>query len=258
MKRSTLIISTLIVAVAICKSASAQKSEIVTDRPDQSNTPLLVPQGALQIEMGVLAERESASGFRQMNYTYNTTLLKYGINEHFEVRFNAGYLGTRKALSEEVTRKGLGPIALGMKIKLADAKGVWPQAALIGSINLPTGASEYSASHSASDLTIACAHGLTERWSLTYNGGVKWDGESPQTTFLYTLSFGYMATKKLNVFIEQYGFSTEGRPADHRIDGGITYKLTPTFQIDMSSGLGLSNNSPDYFISTGLSSRLFK
>jgi hypothetical protein len=244
--------------LSVFDSAHSQKAEIVTDRPDQSNTPLLIPQGALQIEMGVLMEKENASGIRQTNYTYNTSLLKYGINEHFEVRFNAGYLGTRQSLNEEVTEKGLGPIALGMKIKLADAKGAWPQAALIGNINLPTGAPKYKPSHTATDLTISCAHDLTERWSLTYNGGMKWNGESLETTFLYTASFGLVVTKKLNLFLETYGFSTKGMSADNRLDGGITYKVLPTFQIDLSSGLGLSNSSPDYFISSGISYRLFK
>jgi hypothetical protein len=119
MKRSIILLTSMVlVMVAIYKSAYSQKPEIVTDRPDQSNTPSLVPQGALQIETGVLAEKENIRSAHQMNYTYNTSLLKYGINEHFEVRFNAGYLGTRNKFSEVATRKGLGPIALGMKINI--------------------------------------------------------------------------------------------------------------------------------------------
>jgi hypothetical protein len=258
MKGNKVFFSAMIALMSLAKPAHAQKPELVTDRPDQSNTPLLVPKGALQIETGFLAEQANSAAFRQTNYTYNSSLLKYGINENFEFRFNTVYEGTRTIKSDVVNTSGMGPMSVGMKIKLAEASGVWPQAAVITNINLKTGSNEFAPSYTATDITLSCAHTLTDRLSLTYNTGVKWNGDSPEATFLYTLSFGYAFNSKLAVFGESYGFFPEAHIADHRLDAGLTYKIAPMVQYDISSGLGLSKNSPNYFISTGLTLRLFK
>jgi hypothetical protein len=234
----------------------AQVPEINTDRPDQSNTPLLIPKGALQIETGFMVESENSTTATKRNYTYNNTLLKYGINEHFEMRFNALYLGTSTS-SDITTARGLGPVSIGMKIKLADERGIWPQTSIISHVNLRSGDTKFKPSYTSNDMTLACAHKINERLSVTYNAGVKWDGESPVATSLYALSFAFNITGKLSAFAESYGFFPEKSKSEHRMDAGITYKINPLFQWDFSAGLGLSENSPDNFISTGLSIRLF-
>lgn len=57
------------------------------------------------------------------------------------------------------------------------------------------------------------------------------------------------------------GFSYERLKADYpnndlRADFGFTYLVRPNLQLDLSSGLGFSKISPDFFISTGLSWRI--
>jgi len=99
---------------------------------------------------------------------------------------------------------------------------------------------------------------LSDRWSLSYNLGAKWNGESPEAIFLYTLSLGYSFTNKFAAFLESYSFFPEETKADNRFDGGFTYKITPVIQFDVSGGMGLSDNAPDYFLSTGASVRMFK
>jgi hypothetical protein len=242
--------------LCICLRAAAQVPEISTDRPDQSNTPVLIPKRALQIETGFMVENDNTPTTTKRNYTYNSTLLKYGINEHFEMRFNALYLG-RSTSSDITTAQGLGPVSIGMKIKLADERGIWPQTSIISHINLRSGDIKFKPSYTSNDITLACAHELNERLSITYNAGVKWDGESPVATSLYALSFAFNVTGKLSIFAESYGFFPEKSKPEHRMDAGITYKINPLFQWDFSGGLGLSQNAPDNFISTGLSIRLF-
>ncbi len=41
-------------------------------------------------------------------------------------------------------------------------------------------------------------------------------------------------------------------------DAGLTFKITPVVQWDVSAGLGLNDIAPDSFISTGISFRLLK
>ena len=129
---------------------------------------------------------------------------------------------------------------------------------MIGHINLETGSSEFAPEYTAADFRFTFAHTLSDKFSLSYNLGAEWNGETPEATFLYTLSLGYGITNKLGAFIESYSFFPEDHNNDHRIDGGLTFKITPVVQVDLSGGIGLSSNAPDAFISTGISARMFK
>jgi hypothetical protein len=259
MKKNVLFIVILFV-MTYAASAQTEKPEIVTDRPDQTEAPSLVPAGGLQVETGVILEKDHDGDVTATNTTYNTTLIKYGINEHIELRFISEFLGESVKQSENELAKatGFSPLALGVKIKIAEEKGFWPQAAFIGHINLKTGAEAFAPSYTAADFRFTFAHTLSDRFSLSYNLGAEWDGETPDATFLYTLSLGYVISDRAGFFIEGYSFFPENAKADNRIDAGLTYKFTPVVQWDISAGLGLSDNAPDYFLSTGISFRAFK
>jgi len=75
--------------------AQDTKPEIVTDRPDQTEAPVLVPKGGLQVELGTSMENDKVDGAKVINYTYATALIKYGINENFELRLINEFLGER-------------------------------------------------------------------------------------------------------------------------------------------------------------------
>jgi hypothetical protein len=240
-------------------SAIAQadsKPELVTDRPDQTEAPVLVPRGGLQVETGFVYEKD----LKTVNFTYNTTLIKYGVNENFELRFITEYLGQRTKIDENTLLKmqGFSPLAMGVKIKIADAKGIWPQAALIGHINLKSGSKEFAPDYTAADFRFTFANSLSDKLSLSYNLGAEWNGETPDATFLYTLSLGYTISSRVGMYVEGYSFFPEKSRADNRVDAGLTYKITPVVQWDISGGIGLSSNAPDSFLSTGISFRLFK
>lgn len=258
MNQTKMNIKPLVIGV-LCNLAislpAAQGQEMATDRPDQSNTPALVPTGALQIETGVLIEAYDDGG---RNYTYNNTLLKFGVNENFEVRLATGYVGVKQTLEETSLKTGLAPLAVGIKIKLADQKGFWPQAALISHVTLRTGADYFNPQSTCTDMTLALAHSFSKKLSVTYNGGIKWNGDSPEATWLYALSAAYSLSDALSLFVESYGFFPEAHAVDHRFDAGLTYKVRPRIQLDLSGGMGLGASALSYFMNTGLSARLFK
>lgn len=238
---------------------SQQKPEIVTDRPDQTEASALVPKGGLQVETGFVYEKDVNESVTIRNLTYATSLIKYGVNDYFELRFITEFLGSEIQVDNETEKvNGFGPLALGVKIKLADEKGFWPQAALIGHLNLRSGSTQFEPEYTAGDFRFTLAHTLGDRFSLSYNLGAEWDGESPAAAFLYTLSLGYTATDRIGAYIECYSFFPEEDKADHRFDAGLTFKFSPVVQLDISGGIGLSKNAPDYFFGTGLSARLFK
>ena len=98
-------------------------------------------------------------------------------------------------------------------------------------------------------------HTLSERFTLAYNVGAEWDGETPSTTFIYTLTSGYSITRKLGVYVEFYGFAPQQQATDHRFDGGFTFLINQNIMVDVSGGFGLTENAPANYLSLGFSYR---
>lgn len=258
MKRMILLTTLLICGFAML---AQEKPDIVTDRPDQTEASVLLPKGALQVETGFQFQNDVDNSIEAKEYTMNTTLIKYGINEYFELRLISEYIKTTEKQIGDFTldsKSGFVPLAIGMKIKLAEEKGFWPQAALIGHVHTKKADPDYSAEFTSFAFRLTFAHTLSEKLALSYNLGSEWNGITPEATFLYTLSLAYKATSHMGVFIEGYSYFPEKSYADNRIDAGITYLISPVVQWDLSGGIGLSERAPDYFLSTGLSFRLFK
>lgn len=235
--------------------AQSESEELITDRPDQTESSHLVPKGTIQVETGFVLEEDH----EQTNYTYNTSLFRIGINEHFEFRVITELIGSRftDVLGNETTVSGLAPFTLGTKIFIAEADGWIPQVAFFTHVTFRNGKEEFKQDYIASDFRFAVEYDLGDRFSLGTNLGVEWGGVSPNATGIYTLVLGMGATERLGFFAEFYGFVTEqiDQP-DHRFNGGLTYLIADRLQFDFSAGVGISDISPDHFISTGLSFRL--
>jgi len=220
------------------------------DRPDQTETSVLVPKGMFQMENGFSYEKTNGNESEWMTLS---TLIKYGVNDNFELRLIAEYTTLRSATD---TVSGLLPIKLGIKAKLTDEKGAVPAISLLGHLLLPNTASKnLKAEYYAAEFRIAAQHTLSDKFNLGYNIGAEWDGETPDATFIYTLTTGASITEKLGAFVEVYGFAPEDDAANHNFDAGLTYLLNNDFMIDASCGVGLTENAPDYFLSAGFSFR---
>jgi hypothetical protein len=257
MKRSEILSAAFCAVIITMHISVVAQPKIWTDRPDQSNTPMIIPKGSLQVETGFVKQRELQSTASITNYTFNATLIKFGANEHFEFQVNAAYFGTRE-YSQNESHSGFGPLAVGVKIKLADENRFWPQAAVIAHVNFKTGSQPFNDTHTTGDLTLSFAHELSGKISLCYNSGVTWNGDTAEATFLFTGSIGYTITQRLGIFVEAYSqFPENGSPC-HNADGGVTFKVTPVFQLDCSAGMSLNSGLSNSFVSCGMAFRLFK
>jgi len=238
------------------------KPELVTDRPDQTEAATLVPKKTIQVETGFMFGKTSQFGLELAEYTYNTTLLRFGINEFFELRLIQEVLGSKISfLGNSSKVNGFSPLSLGAKIKVGKAKGALPETAFIGHITFPTGSSDFNQSHISGDFRFTMEWDLSDKFSMGINLGAETDGERPNVTGIYTFVVGFSPIDRLGFFVESYGFITEGlngvgSPHDHRFNGGVTFMITDLIQYDVSAGVGLSESSQDYFISTGISFRI--
>ncbi|MDD2632565.1 MAG: transporter [Bacteroidales bacterium] len=255
-----ILISTLFLFFAVALQAQQQVPDLVTDRPDQTESAATVPKHFLQIETGFILENDENEISRNKSFAYNTTLLRYGLWDNFELRLGAAYLGdnvTKKNSDFSQNIAGFSPLHVGFKVKVAEEKGLRPDIAFLGGLELPfTAGSDYKPSYTAATMRFAFSHTLSDRFSLGYNLGAEWDGETAVPGYFYSVALGIGLIENLGMFVESFGAIQEAGTAQHQIDAGFTYLLTPNFQVDISGGIGLNDAAPDNFISFGLSYRI--
>jgi Putative MetA-pathway of phenol degradation len=223
---------------------------IQLDRPDQTECPFITPTGYIQVENGLTYEYAQAG---QTSLSYPTSLWKYGVNKHFEVRLITD-LVTQK--DEKVSTTGLIPITIGFKTAITDEKGLIPQIAFIGHYTTSHfGSKEFRTSFAAPSFRFNMQHTLTKKVSLAYNLGAEWDGTTTSEKYIYTFTTGITLTEKLGGYAELYGFISKTTDADHRCDAGLTYLINQDMMADLSGGYGLSKTSPKMYVSLGFSAR---
>lgn len=217
---------------------------IQLDRPDQTETVAIVPKNYLQAEAGFSFEKVNAL---ENNYTLPSILWKYGLNNIVELRLTT-------EVSHSQNQYKLEPISIGFKTHLIEEKGIIPEVSFIGETEIAK--NEITLRNTLiPSFRFTFQNNLTETTCLAYNLGIEWD-QNITENYIYTLTLGTSITKKLNCYLEAYGFLSPYKPADHRIDGGFTYLVNKDYMLDASSGIGLSNTSPLYYFALGISYRI--
>jgi hypothetical protein len=231
---------------------SAQNAEpIQTDRPDQTETPAIVPKGMFQVETGFSFQKNDSNSNTN---TLPSTLWKYGVNDNFELRLITEFV-LEKTADQSVS--GVNPILIGCKIKISDEKGIFPKIAFIGHVLIPNRAStKFKSDYFAPEFRFVMQHTLSEKMSFSYNLGAEWDGISPEATYIYTVATGYSFTDKFGTYVELFGFAPQNNKANHNFDGGITYLINNNFMLDLSAGFGVTDNAPAQYFALGFSFRI--
>lgn len=251
MKLSPLLLMVCLLNFGVAFSQETEIEPITTDRPDQTESPSIVPKGMFQMEHGFGFEKVNG---RSKNFVTPSSLLKYGLNGTFEFRLIAEFTTDE---TNGNTISGLSRLLIGFKVAIAEEKGIWPKTSLIAHLSVPDFASkDLKTTYYAPQFRFSMQHTLSDRISLGYNWGAEWDGESPEPAFIYTLTSGLSLSKKTGFFLEFYGFAPQKDSAEHRFDGGFTYLVSNNFMLDASGGFGITENAPDYFAAVGFSFRL--
>ena len=253
----------LILFLILSWSGYAQDTEpldaLITDRPDATESPNAVPKGFLQVETGAFYESFEDNSIKYETYTYNTTLVRYGLLDNLELRLGWDFVEGITTISgrklDDVT-SGFNPLLLGFKTGIAKESGCFPEIGFLGHLYLPFSASEdYKPETTGVDFRFSFAHTLSENSSLSYNLGAAWGDDSSEAAYVYTLAFGQGITEKLGAYAELYGDMPEQSKANHFWDAGLTYLISNNVQIDATIGTSITKGQ-DILLSAGMSFRL--
>jgi len=229
--------------------ADAQ-SAISTDRPQITNSSIVVPCGSLQFENGFQVTGNAG----QRGPDFPETSIRFGIAGKTELRVAApNYFQNDNTPSGFAN--GFGDLTLGLKKQLGPLHGF--DLALIPSLSLPTGANSISSHGYDPTVQLPWSRSLPKSWTVAGQFGVAWPTESARhnATGQASLYFDRQLTSSLDAYVEYSGdFPQRGGP-QHLIDFGTAYKPTPHQQLDLHCGFGLSSAAPDYSIGVGYSVR---
>lgn len=220
--------------------------QIITDRPDQTESSSTIPRGSLQIEMGLVANSfENINGFAGPS-----TLLRVGLLKGLELRIFNQYESYKLDFGFDNEKySGFSDLELGFKVQLFKKEGVNTEIAFLSHAIIPTANEELSNDKMGTINKLSISHNLSDKISFGYNIG--YDYKSQIHSFTYSAALGFSLGQQLGGYIEPYGAYGEQGFYESYLDAGLTYLMTDNFQLDTSYGVGLNNDLQ--FFSAGFS-----
>jgi hypothetical protein len=246
----------LLVLIALSYSLLAQQEgRMETDRPDQTESPVITKKKYIQTEIGFGVLRDNDLSL----FVHPTILWKYGLSKRLELRLITDFVSLETPILIPVGNdviSGLLPLQIGGKVAFWEEKGLLPKTSLLFHI-APSrlGSKKFHTSKWAPDLVLAFQNSLSKTVGLGYNIGTEWDGESDTPYLLYSLSSGFNIGKKWYSYIEIFGAARKSELPQNNFDAGLAYYFSDNTKIDISSGFGLSNAAPDWYCAIGFSLR---
>ena len=250
----------IIMVLVLTGSILAQDEvpELITDRPDATESAFSVPDKFFQIEAGFVFSKDNESDLDTQGLDLLGTLIRYGVGGGFELRLGFNFRQESfTLLDSSILDKsiGLAPLSLGFKYEMIEGDGWVPQTALIASVALPIGSSDYVPDKIEPGILLAFSHDITNDLGLGYNLGMEFPEEQ---IFRYSISLGYSLSDNIGLYAEVYGQASDKidtRPENY-FDAGLTWLVLPYLQLDASGGYLIHDERDGYFISTGFSLRI--
>jgi Putative MetA-pathway of phenol degradation len=235
---------------AIADACPKAGDEIATDRPDVTNSSIVVPVGSLQSENGVnFSARDGARVFDGTN-----TRLRLGVAPCLELLMD---LPTYFAAVRGPASSGFSNVTPAVKWQISPIPGKVDISAVFG-VALPTGTPDIAGPGAQPYVQFPWSWELHDGWGLS---GMVTEFIRPsdptsklvtQTTFVIEKK----VSEKASLFVEYVGDYPDHSGPSQLLNSGGMYRLTPTQQIDFHVAVGLNHNAPNYIFGVGYSFRL--
>jgi len=251
--------SAAVVMVAVAVSASGLRADdacpgtdkpIATDRPDVTNSSLVVPLGSFQNENGINVS--TGRHFEAIDGT--NSRLRYGIAHCLEVLVDVpNYVGSL----HRGGHSAFGDVAPAIKWQVSPIPGTFDLSLAAGAA-LPTGDVSIAGRGTQPYLQAPWSYELGHGWAINgmFTSFFKPSEVGGKQLTETTFSVEKELREDLAVFVEYVGdFPQVGRN-QQMINSGASWHADKLHQIDMHVAFGLNNNSPDMVVGLGYSFRI--
>lgn len=228
-------------------SCLTRADEIATDRPDVTNSSLVVPYGSLQAENGV----DWTASHRSNLLAGTNSRLRLGVGQCTEFLIDVpNYFWSLNGPQSSgftdvvVSFKRQVPVPLGFHLS-----------AMAG-LGFPSGSSKVSGHGYEPYTQFPWSHEIADGWEAVGMFTVTWfPSESTRNpTFESTFSLERALGPSADMFVEYVGDYDHQRPSQV-FDTGGAWRFTRTQQIDFHAGCGLNSTSVDHYFGIGYSFR---
>jgi hypothetical protein len=221
---------------------------LATDRPSVTESSVVVPRGALQIESGLQVTDSTGQSTLDLPESY----LRYGLLENTELRLAVPDYFLHLPV-EGSSASGFGDMAIGVKQQLGPLGGF--NLAVIPFLSLPTGARRISSGGYDPGLQLPWSRSLPADWTVAGQLAAYWptqDGARNYTSEL-TLLFDRQLRAPWDAFIEYAADIPQHGGSRQLLHVGTAYKLAPHHQVDFHAAVGLTHAAPTSFVGVGYS-----
>jgi hypothetical protein len=237
-------------SAAIADQCPQKESPITTDRPDVTNSSLVVPQGSFQNENGInLSQPDGGHQFDGTN-----SRLRWGIAPCLEVLVD---LPNYFAALNGPLNSGFTNVTPAIKWQISPVPGKIDLSATFGA-GLPTGTKTITGPGVQPYIQFPWSWELGGGWSVSgmltnfMRPADPNDTLSAETTFVLEREFAERAF----LFVEFVGDYRQNGGPSYLFNSGGGYRITPLQQIDFHIGIGLNENAPAYIFGIGYSFRI--
>ena len=219
----------------------AMTQTIETDRPDQTEAATLVPAGGIQLEAGVAGWTSGDAS--TTGYTLPTALLRYGLNDRFELRV----VGQRDQMQSnfiDMEEPWMTASAWDLGAKVAGWNSDASQMCLLAHYRFRPGAID------GGQVRLNVSKPLGTHFSIGTNIGMVWEWATKDQAAVgeveYTLALGYDVTETLYAYVEAFGAG-----GGLQGDAGLAWRPDPLSQFDVS--MGWTDGSGQSYVAVGWS-----
>jgi hypothetical protein len=242
--------ATLILAGARAEGCPTPADEISTDRPDVTNSSLVVPVGSFQSENGInVSARDGGQTFDGTN-----TRWRLGIAPCFEALID---FPTYSANIKPPGISGFSDVGPALKWQISPVPGKIDLSVTIGTL-LPAGPLEIAGRGAQPYVQFPWSWELQDGWVVSgmftefFRPADLTTKRVTETTFVLEKKL----TEKISLFTEYVGDYPDGTIPTQFVNSGGLYHLTHNQQIDLHFAFGLNRNSPTYIVGMGYSFRV--
>jgi hypothetical protein len=221
--------------------------ELGGDRPDFTESALVVPPGALQVEGGMTWEWSDGG---ETGFQAPELALRYGCWKRFEWRLGLPNYVSLPADGGRIS--GASDTLFGFKVQ-AGPLPTKTDLAVIVQFSVPTGSLELTSDRVDPEIKVPFSHPLGGPWSLNGQASVFFPtvDDDRSSVFQPTLSIARDLTARSGAFVEYIGEFSELFEDVNLLHVGYTYQVLPRLQLDVHGAVGIGNVAPDYFLGAG-------
>lgn len=247
------------IVICGCAHLHTPPGPALPDRPGFTDTPAVLPPGAIQVEAGYTDDRLNDNRYQSAG----EVLLRVGIGGPVELRLFGNSYATHSS-PNVATVHGFEDFKLGVKVRLIEkpdsVHGLKPNLALLIATTFPTGASKIGAGVVQPEVKVAASWTTNSPFSVYSNAGFGtiFDGTAWSNHTWGSVATWYAVTPRISMFVEGLHVRTVSGPSSPTsyIDGGVTLLFGERFQIDVRAGRGVGSPvSAERFIGLGLARR---